>query len=1335
MNRYLKLSFKWLLISVIVLIVTGLAVFIWIRVHPPSLGFLDSRIREALRPLEPRYQVSYDDIRLAWPKGRLTPGIDITEARCLINGDTLLARFPSITLRLSLGQLLRGKVEPTEIWLARPRLNLSHLTHPGRYPTTSARNTLGSINNPEFFDDLFAFADLHTDFKRLHAADGRIILPSDANPIEVELPSVVLSMLHVQAGPELILTAAYKFNGQASRVQAVIHAPPEKGSDPGKVSESRINFTNLHPPMLADLAPDLAPLKGLDFTADLEMLFRVAASGTVDNLRFGIESNGKGTLFHPDIWEAPIPLEKLTAKGWLKNAFTQLKLASLHLESGETAFDATGTIDNLGKFDTLSLDVRIDHLNPALAHQYWPHQVIPDTRDWIRNHFLDGDIHDAVAKIRITPADLAAPVLPRGIIDVTAPFSGVAMKYNEDLQPIKDAEGTALFTGHDITINVTGARNYNTRATEGKVAIGNFTEAVSTIDIHANAKGPADDLRKVIDSLTGNTDYPVKVAAGKAETRLSFQWPLSHFSEETFDYHAASKIQGMEIPDFQGYRWAQKTLSVSLDRKAIAVAGTGGEISSENDLETAIPIKKLEARGELSYAPAGVDVSAFSADLDGPALTFSGRITAAEPFPRVLFDGAVDNLPFKSVHQYWPRRLASPLREWIRAHVSQGRISHAGIRIDLDPAVSSLKKLPKTAVAVDAKFSGVQLDYLPPLQPLKEGTGSITLSADAARIQLDSGQVGQSRIMAANSDITDIPTDSATLDIFAEIQGPASDLVEATETMLKDTPEAQDLPALKEAQASTRIQVRYPLAGETAAVKTDYTIASNITRIAINDFHGFNLKNGDAAATLSNGKFLLDGKIWSGETPVSVHWEQSTGGNKTIRLSSALKPENHADFRLPPLPFLKGKVQTDLDLTQTADGTEMESRLDFTEADINLERWGWVKPTGAKAVLQSREKMTDGKEMTVSELVFSGKDLDIKGTGKISLEGPPAFDFQFDPLNAGEHRLSAQLALDPEKGYRVDLKGRRLNAGNLFATKKTPPETSDQKTAAETDQAPEEKPRPNSILTIDIEEALLAGGVKLNHPKGNIVMAGEKIRSAVIDGLFEKNALLHISITEEKEPERLLIRTEDAGAFLKGIDLYRNIKGGTLVFDGRCRDLLPTRQLVSGKVDIRDFLLVDAPGLVKVLSMASLVGALGQLGSGGISFNVLEGGVAFENDVMTLKKGRMEGISLGMTAEGTYDIKNQVWDLKGIVIPVNILNQMVDMIPIFGKLIVGDGIIATDYSIKGPRNDPEVHIRPLTTLSVGFLRNLFRGFNVNPAEGNDNMKETPPAALPGSPHK
>ena len=921
------------------------------------------------------------------------------------------------------------------------------------------------------------------------------------------------------------------------------------------------------------------------------------------------------------------------------------------------------------------------------------------------------------------------------MIDVRAPFSGVAMKYHEDLQPIEDAEGTAVFTGHDITIDVVGARTYNTRASEGKVVIGNFTETVTAIDIHARAKGPADDLRQVIDRLTGNKAYPVKIAAGKADTRLSFQWPLSHFSEETFDYHAASKIEGMEVPDFRGFRWAQKALLVSLDRKSIAVSGTGGEISSETYLDSAIPIKKIEARGELSYAPAGIDVSSFSADLGGPALKFTGRSMAADPFPRVLFNGTIDGLPIKTAHRYWPRNLTPPLREWIRTRVSDGRISHAGIRIDLDPAVSSLRNLPKTAVDIDAAFSGVQMAYQPPLPPIKGGDGGFTLSTDAARIWFDSGEVAQSRIIALQGDITGILTETPSMDVLGEIQGPASDLIASMTELLKGTPEAPMPIPLKEAEAATRIQLRSPLSENLSAADLDYTITSDITRIAIDDYHGFNLKNGEATATLNNGNFLLNGSIWSGQTPVSIHWENSADTKETLRLSAAVNPDNHADLHLPPLPFLNGTVQADMDITPADDGTAITSRIEFTKAAVDLERWGWVKPAGTPAVLQGRASIADGKTLTVSNMTFSGENLDIQGSGSVTLGDPATFDFQFDPLNVGNHRLSAGMAFDAEKGFRMDLKGARFDAAGILKTKQPSPEPVDPEIASATDPPSEKEKRPRAVIKIDLEQALLANDITLSQPKGRIVWEDAKIRSALVDGFFDKNAPLHVAVTRKNNPEKILIETEDAGSLLKGMDLSRYIQGGKLVFNGQCDDFLPTTRPVSGKIEIRDFLVVGAPGLVKVLSMASFVGALGQLQSGGISFSTLDGDVGFENNVMTLKNGRMEGISLAMTAEGTYDIQNRMSNISGVVIPVNILNQLLDVIPVFGKMIVGEGIIATDYTIKGPYSDPEVSISPLTTLSVGFLRNVFKGFNSRPTEGGVGEKEPTAPVKPGKPLK
>ena len=1316
MNIHLKSVLKWFYRSVVTLIILLVLAVIWIRVQQPSLKFLAPHIQEAFRPMGPRYQVTYEDIRFAWPKGRLTPGIGISEARCLMDGDTLLARFPSITLRLSISQLLRGRIEPTEIWLSRPRINLSGIGRSEKQPGPGAGWAIGAVQNPEFLDDLFAFAERHAAFKRLYATNGRLILPGKETPAELELSNVVLSMLHVAPTPEFILTVAYQSNGKSGRVQTVIHARPEKGADPAKISESKIQFTNLHPPILAELAPELAFLRGLDFTTNIEMLFRVDTSGAVDNLRFEAESTGKGTLFHPEVWEAPLSLDKLTAKGWLKNAFSQLKLASFHIESNGTSFDATGTVDNLGKFDSLSLDLKVDHLNPAQAHRYWPIRVVPDTRSWIREHFQDGEIYDATAKIRIQPADLEAPILPKEILHVKAPFREVDLKYHDSLEPIEDAKGTAVFTGHDITIDVATARSYGSEATNGKVVIGNFTAPPAEIDIQTTAKGPADDLRKVIESLSGKPDW-IRIGAGTAETRLAFRWPLAHFSAETFDYHAATRIQGLEVPEFHGYRWTQKSLLASLDRNAIAVSGTDGTAAPVSDLKKVIPIQKVEAKGELAYAPAGVTVTAFSADLGGPALRFSGALQSAEPYPRLKFDGTVDNLPTERLIGGWPDRFAPAVKEWIGTHASGGKITHASVRLDLDPgAAPTLKALPESAVAVEGAFSGITLAKILSLPAAVLEEGTFTLSPDAARIRLASGTIGASRVTAAKADITGIQKGTPTAEIQAEIEGPAAELIEAAANLPGEKRKGLKPPAVTEAQARTRARIQFPIRKTIAAADLDYAVETDITDILIQDYHGLTLSDGKATAALTNGRLSLEGTIASGSTPVAVTWKRGGDNGEAISLKATLDPANHADFRLPPLPFLKGTIPARMDLQMTETGIEIESRLDLTRPAIDLRQWGWVKKAGARAVLEGRGTLTEGGTLTVSRLALSGRNIDIRGTGTATFGEDTALDLQFDPVKAGKHRLTAGVSFEKTNGYRVALKGSKFDASGFFADSRPKGKSAEPESPPEAEETPDKTARRDTALSFDIQEVTLANGITLNQPRGKIHLTGKRVREAAIEGSLNRKAPLQITVSSKENPEKILVTTEDAGLLLKGTDIYRNIRGGKLTFTGQSAHMLPTRKPVTGKVEIRDYYLVNAPGLVKVLSMASFVGALGQLQQRGISFETLDADLAFEDKVITLTNGRMEGISLAMTAEGTYDIGKRMSDIKGIVIPVNILNQMLDMIPVVGKMITGEGIIATDYTIRGPYNDPDVRIKPLTTLSVGFLRTVFKGLHLQAPE-------------------
>jgi len=57
------------------------------------------------------------------------------------------------------------------------------------------------------------------------------------------------------------------------------------------------------------------------------------------------------------------------------------------------------------------------------------------------------------------------------------------------------------------------------------------------------------------------------------------------------------------------------------------------------------------------------------------------------------------------------------------------------------------------------------------------------------------------------------------------------------------------------------------------------------------------------------------------------------------------------------------------------------------------------------------------------------------------------------------------------------------------------------------------------------------------------------------------------------------------------------------------------------------------------------------------------------------------------------------------------LNSVLGNIPFIGTLMTGtedgSGVFAATYKMKGPLEDPEVKVNPLSALAPGILRNIF----------------------------
>ena len=189
----------------------------------------------------------------------------------------------------------------------------------------------------------------------------------------------------------------------------------------------------------------------------------------------------------------------------------------------------------------------------------------------------------------------------------------------------------------------------------------------------------------------------------------------------------------------------------------------------------------------------------------------------------------------------------------------------------------------------------------------------------------------------------------------------------------------------------------------------------------------------------------------------------------------------------------------------------------------------------------------------------------------------------------------------------------------------------------------------------------------------------------------------------------LEIATEDMGAFLRALNLRDTIQGGRLRIDGSSDGPIPNHTLMA-HIEAEDFVMVEAPILASMLTVASLTGLMDTLSGNGIYFDRLVSDFTLTNGVVGTELLRVYGSALGITAKGSIDFNTTQVDLGGTIVPAYTINRILGAIPLLGPILTGgegEGLIGFVYEMEGDLDDPEVSVNPLSALAPGFLRGLF----------------------------
>ena len=147
----------------------------------------------------------------------------------------------------------------------------------------------------------------------------------------------------------------------------------------------------------------------------------------------------------------------------------------------------------------------------------------------------------------------------------------------------------------------------------------------------------------------------------------------------------------------------------------------------------------------------------------------------------------------------------------------------------------------------------------------------------------------------------------------------------------------------------------------------------------------------------------------------------------------------------------------------------------------------------------------------------------------------------------------------------------------------------------------------------------------------------------------------------------------------------------------------------NSKLKIENFKIVNAPGVIKLLSLADL-GGLADLAEGeGLSFDLLEIDMEKDKNFLILNEVLALGPSMSVLIEG-YQDNTGLTSLKGTLVPAKTLNKIISKIPLIGDIVipkeVGEGLFGVSFKMKGPKGDVKTTINPIRTLTPRFIQKI-----------------------------
>ena len=673
-------------------------------------------------------------------------------------------------------------------------------------------------------------------------------------------------------------------------------------------------------------------------------------------------------------------------------------------------------------------------------------------------------------------------------------------------------------------------------------------------------------------------------------------------------------------------------------------------------------------------------------------LHLSGAVAAEEGGWNGALDVSLNRIDAGRLLKVWPVSVVPKTRLWFADNVGQGQLYDVQAALRLKPGGQ-----PQFSLAYE--FSDTEVRFVRTLPPILNGRGHATLENKTYTVALDEGHViaPEGGRIEADGTVFQIP-DITQRPATAKVDLVTSASLTATLSLLDQEPfsffsKAGQPYNLGDGRAEMTATLLMPMKPKIPFEEVSFTVAGTIR-----DFTSPALVPGriltapDVQVAVNTEGLELSGKGKLDLMPIDLTYRQGFGPeqkgrarvNGTVMLSDAVLRDFGVEL---PAGSVKGEGPAAIDVALVKD---QPPQLTLTSTLIGialrLDALGWSKAAKTRGALDLEAVLS--QQPVVERLALKAPGLEARG--RITTRDGGGLDAaQFERVVAGDWLDAPVTLTGAGKGGALDV---AIRGGSLDMRK-----------------MPDTGGAGGGPLDVRLDRLRISEGISLTDFRGSFGSRGgfNGRFAASVNGMAEIAGI----VAPSENGSALRVTSENAGAVMAAAGIFDKGRGGNL--DMTLFPRGPEGEY-NGSATFTRLRVQGAPALAELLSAVSVVGLLEQLNGEGLAFNNGEVKFILTPKAVEITQGSAVGASLGISFAGLYLNGSGAIDLQGVISPIYLLNGV-------GQVLTrkGEGLFGFNYRVTGTSDNPEVTVNPLSVLTPGMFRELFRQRppNLKDAEG------------------